>query len=197
MRRKARVEGSLMCLFDINKNFKNVEFARDILDQLPIDDIPEKIEEDFVYVDQEDKSGDKVGYDNIDRENDGNYQSEQEEIIFSCSLLSNTAESIAHDLVEQLNILQKAHEKSQQNGSCDTSWYLKMVHDCPKPVSEINNPDHLLNAYPTLFPLGIGGIGDPRRKIKLSYREHVNYLLRLNSDRFSSHRSFMFVVNKT
>ena len=40
----------------------------------------------------------------------------------------------------------------------------------------------------------IGGINDKRRKIKISYREHVKYLLRLNSDRFRTHRSFIFVV---
>ena len=62
------------------------------------------------------------------------------------------------------------------------------------PITEIKNRDHLINAYPTLFLLGIGGRGDERRKIALNYREYVNYLLRLNSDRFRCHRSFYIVV---
>jgi hypothetical protein len=52
----------------------------------------------------------------------------------------------------------------------------------------------LLGAYPTLFCHGIGGISDSSRKIKLSYRDHANYLMLLNDDRFRTHRSFLFVV---
>ena len=192
--RRDKIKQSLECLKEINLKYSNVEILYDTtLSALPIDDIPKEIEDNFVYVDQEDKSTTKVGYDNINRDIDINDVVPEETISFSNSLLSNTAESLSHDLVEQINLLKKAYQKSN-NASIDTSWCLNMQHDC-QPVSEINNPEHLINAYPSLFTYGIGGIGDSRRKIKLSYREHVNYLLRLNCNRFRCHRSFLFVVN--
>jgi len=190
--RKAKINNALECLSEINVKYTNVEKCENSLNALPEDDIPKEIEDNFIYVDQEDKNNTKVGYDNINRENDPNETTLDETITFSHSLLSNTAESLSHDLVEQIDLLKKSYQKS--NTSIDTSWSLNVQHD-NQPVSEINNPDHLINAYPTLFPYGIGGIGDSRRKIKLSYREHTNYLLRLNCNRFRTHRSFLFVVN--
>ena len=191
--RRDKIKQSLECLKEINEKYSQVEILYDtILNDLPIDDIPKEIEANFVYVDQNDKNNSKVGYDNINRDSDDNEPVPDETITFSNSLLSNTAEALSHDLVEQINLLKKAYQKSK-NESIDTSWCLNMQHSF-QPVSEINNPDHLINAYPSLFTYGIGGIGDSRRKIKLSYREHVNYLLRLNCNRFRCHRSFLFVV---
>ncbi len=189
--RKANIRSALSTLKKNNKNYSDVEIDNETIEQLPIDDIPTNILEEFIYVDKEDDETHKVGYDNLNRETDENDMSD-ETICFTSSLLNNTAESMSHDLLEQLNFLKNGYQKAN-GGSFDSSWYMKMTHDT-EPISEINNPDHLINAYPTLFPLGIGGIGDCRRKIKLTYREHVNYLLHLNSDRFRCHRSFLYVV---
>ena len=190
--RRTKIENALNYLSEINVKYDKVERCIETLNSLPEDDIPTEIEDNFIYVDQDDNINTKVGYDNINRDTDNCETVSDESVTFSQSLLSNTAESLSHDLVEQIELLKKSYQKA--NSSIDTSWSLNIQHDSNKPISEINNPDHLINAFPTLFTYGIGGIGDPRRKIKISYREHVNYLLRLNCNRFRCHRSFLFVV---
>ena len=80
------------------------------LNELPTDAIPKEIENSFVYVDQEENQINKVGYD-IDREVDCNELLNDENTCFSFSLLSNTAESISHDLNEKINLLKRAYLK--------------------------------------------------------------------------------------
>ena len=60
-------------------------------------------------------------------------------------------------------------------------------------MNELFNPKHLLYAFPTLFPYGIGGIMDESRKNKLSYRQHLIYLLYLNCISYRIHRNLIFV----
>lgn len=171
------------------------------LNLLPEDDVPNSISDNYTYIDIQ--SNATVGHDNINREFDIDTQNENEDhdsISFTHSGLSNNCEALTLDLIEEINLLKKAHsnrtkvnKENNNQTNVDPSWCVTMPH-AEEPISEINNPGHLINAFPTLFPYGIGGIGDQRRSIKLSYREHVNYLLNLNSDRFRTHRSFIFVV---
>ena len=171
------------------------------LNLLPEDDVPNSISDNYTYIDIQ--SNATVVHDNINREFDIDTQNENEDhdsISFTHSGLSNNCEALTLDLIEEINLLKKAHsnrtkvnKENNNQTNVDPSWCVTMPH-AEEPISEINNPGHLINAFPTLFPYGIGGIGDQRRSIKLSYREHVNYLLNLNSDRFRTHRSFIFVV---
>ena len=95
-------------------------------------------------------------------------------------------------MFDQIQMLKNAHERKTEQ-TIDTSWFLRMEYD-NKPVSEIKTPTHLMNASPILWPLGAGAIDEPSRRKKISYREHVEYLLRLNSDKFRTHKSFIFVA---
>ncbi|KAF7294856.1 ATP-dependent DNA helicase [Mycena indigotica] len=55
------------------------------------------------------------------------------------------------------------------------------------------NPNHLLGAFPILFPYGYGGL-EVDRKIKVTYEEHVRWALQHASGRFRRHTSFIFQV---
>lgn len=62
------------------------------------------------------------------------------------------------------------------------------------PVYDYSNPTHLYASFPYLFPYGIGGVQENYRKIKISYREQIKYMLSLNDNRFSTDRHFPFVT---
>ena len=166
------------------------------LEKLPEDDVPDILVDNYTYIDIKDKNN--TGYDNVNRDldlEDQNFES----ISMTHSCLSNNTESLTLDLIDEINLLHKSYDKrktqeqNDQHEIIDNKWCLTMPHS-EQPVTEINNPSHLINAFPTLFAYGIGGISDKRRRKTLSYREHVKYLLQLNCDRFRTHRSFIFVV---
>ncbi|KAJ7475571.1 hypothetical protein B0H11DRAFT_1646874, partial [Mycena galericulata] len=52
--------------------------------------------------------------------------------------------------------------------------YVGIPHD-RDPVNEFNNPSLFPMIYPTLFPYGIGGCEDKRRRTPLSMRTHVKH----------------------
>ncbi|KAF8438103.1 hypothetical protein L210DRAFT_984820 [Boletus edulis BED1] len=56
-----------------------------------------------------------------------------------------------------------------------------------------DNPNHLLGAFPCLFPYGCGGFEVDRPK-KLSYAEHVRWMLRYADRRFRLDIRFVFQV---
>jgi hypothetical protein len=56
------------------------------------------------------------------------------------------------------------------------------------------DPHHLMNAFPTLFPYGIGSFADTRRKRSISWEKHISWMLRQSHHRFATHEIFMFVV---
>jgi len=174
--------------------YNNTNLNIDHLNNLPKNDIPKAISENFTYIDVQPTVN--IGHDNINREEDVD-DDNNNDFSMSHSGLANQCESLSLDLIEEINLLKKSHIKktkiNKHDANCDPSIFITIPHG-ESPISEINNPGHLINAYPTLFPYGIGGIQDPRRKIALSYREHVKYLLSLNSDRFRTHRSFIFVA---
>jgi hypothetical protein len=54
-------------------------------------------------------------------------------------------------------------------------------------------PNHLLGAYPYLFPYGEGGF-ETERPRAVSYVEHARWALQYEDRRFSRHMSFIFQV---
>jgi Helitron helicase-like domain at N-terminus/AAA domain len=60
------------------------------------------------------------------------------------------------------------------------------------PIGEYDNPNLLPGMFPTLFPFGTGGL-EADRPSKISFQEHVNYLLSLHDPAFKHHRLFLFV----
>lgn len=63
-----------------------------------------------------------------------------------------------------------------------------------KPVSEYDNPGLFPCMFPHLFPYGIGGMEDSRRRRKISLQAHVKHLLNLSDTRFQMDPSFAFVA---
>ncbi|KLO07134.1 hypothetical protein SCHPADRAFT_837061, partial [Schizopora paradoxa] len=61
-------------------------------------------------------------------------------------------------------------------------------------VPEYNNANLFPGMYPTLFPFGLGGLDDPKRKVKVSFQKHVDYLFSIHDRSFRYHNSFMFVA---
>ncbi|KAF7301576.1 ATP-dependent DNA helicase [Mycena indigotica] len=53
------------------------------------------------------------------------------------------------------------------------------------------NPNHLLGAFPMLFPYGYGGFEVDRER-KVTYEEHVKWALQYHDLRFRKHTSFAF-----
>ncbi|CAF1200168.1 unnamed protein product, partial [Didymodactylos carnosus] len=69
-----------------------------------------------------------------------------------------------------------------------------MIPRSSKPTNEYFNPNLLLGLFPTLFPHGTGAIEDSTRPVKVSFKQHIQYLLSYSDKRFERHHSFMFVV---
>lgn len=53
-----------------------------------------------------------------------------------------------------------------------------------------DNPNHLMGAFPYLFPYGVGGF-ETKRKRNISYSEHSVWALRYHDGRFANNMSFM------
>jgi hypothetical protein len=58
---------------------------------------------------------------------------------------------------------------------------------------EDNIPNHLLGAFPYLFPYGEGGF-ETKRPCAVSYVDHARWALEYEDRRFSRHMSFIFQV---
>ncbi|KAJ7660155.1 hypothetical protein DFH06DRAFT_910375, partial [Mycena polygramma] len=54
------------------------------------------------------------------------------------------------------------------------SNYIELPHG-PKPVNEFNNRHLFPMMYPTLFPYGLGGPEDDRRRSKLAFKTHIKH----------------------
>ncbi|THU97063.1 hypothetical protein K435DRAFT_608416, partial [Dendrothele bispora CBS 962.96] len=61
-------------------------------------------------------------------------------------------------------------------------------------VPEYNNPNLICGLFPTLFPLGIGGFEDKRRKVPVSFERHAKHFFCLRDRKFRYHYYFIFVV---
>ncbi len=62
-----------------------------------------------------------------------------------------------------------------------------------KPVGECDNPSFIPSMFPTLFPLGTGGLEDCGRTVPISLRAHADYLLDTTDRTFRYHYSFIFI----
>ncbi|KAJ6560619.1 hypothetical protein DFH09DRAFT_1247852 [Mycena vulgaris] len=70
--------------------------------------------------------------------------------------------------------------------------YVEIPHD-RKAVNEFKNPNLFPMMYPTLFPYGLGGLEDPRRRSPIAFRRHIKHLFNLEDRRFQEHYSFFLV----
>ncbi len=158
------------------------------LNQLPEEDIPSIIQNNITYIECKETENEQISYDQIDRYTESETD---DSITLTTNGLLNTSESMDLTLLDQIKSLKNEYIRKYSHEI--SNMFIRVPHT-DIPVREINNPDHLLGAYPCLFPYGIGGIMDINRRLQLTYREHANYLLQLADNRFRKHYSFMFVT---
>ena len=189
--RRNLIQQTLIWLKKNNPLYKNVEIIESLMETLPLDDIPATIKDHFTYIDIAESKTIKETYDNINRDEfDVN-----SDISYKTSGLLNSADGIDMEFYEQLNVIKNIYNKTIENSNINENKLFISINHNNEPVSEIKNNLHLMCAYPTLFPYGIGGLDAIRAK-KVSYREHVTYLLQLDNDSFRTHPSFQFIVSE-
>lgn len=77
-----------------------------------------------------------------------------------------------------------------QHGSQYVNEYPRRDERGLKFRGEEDNPNHLLGAFPYLFPYGMGGF-EITRKHNVSYAQHANWALRYHDGRFAKNTTFM------
>lgn len=78
-----------------------------------------------------------------------------------------------------------------RRGSAFVNEYPRIGPDGSRSHGGIENPNHLLGAYPTLWPYGTGGI-KTQWWIDVPYNVHVQWALQHSDRRFRHHGQFMF-----
>lgn len=69
-----------------------------------------------------------------------------------------------------------------------------IFHQSSQPVSDYHNPSLFPGMYPTLFPFGQGGFGEPSRAVKVPFQVQAGCFLDLCDCSFRYHDSFMFIA---
>src|SRR5205814_2054913 len=86
----------------------------------------------------------------------------------------------------------QANRKLQEQEQEEPEQYIRYVHS-RQPLNDYNDPEYFLGSFPTLFWNGRGGHME-ERKLKVSFRKWVEYLLNHHSRRFARHPWFMFLA---
>ena len=189
--RRSLIQTALLWFKKHNSFYKDVIIDKNLLNKLPTDDVPKEIEESFTYINTVESSNESVGYDNLNREED--LENIDNDVTFKYTGIFNSEDALDLPVLDKINMLKETYvQKTGNTINLNNQKFISLKHG-NIPVNEINNPDHLKGSFPTLWPYGIGGICE-QRKIKLTFREHVEYLLRLDSNNFRCHPSFIFIV---
>lgn len=97
--------------------------------------------------------------------------------------LKNTAQDIARNENAQV-----------KHGSQPVNEYARVNPEtCQRWEGAEDDPNHLLAAFPVLFPYGYGGF-EVDRKTNVSYPEHVRWALQYSDNRFRHDLQFIFQV---
>ena len=181
--RRERIKITLEWLIKNNHLYKTVKISDENLSKFPADGVPDIILNNIEYIESDDLNYyENKGYDSLNLTANSTF--DNSDIVLENSGLFETDESLKMSIIDQINVLKNKKSSNRKStiisDDIPTNKNILIPHGSI-PVCEINNPNHLMCAYPTLFPYGIGGIMDPLRKIKLKYRNHVVHLLSLNS----------------
>ena len=170
-----------------NVFYQNVTICDNLVNQLPEHGIPEIIEQNITYIPEDDEQDNSVpGIDNYVDNGIGIFSEELNIPDLQSAAIITNSPSMSLTVFEKLTKLIDKNHKGQSDG-----MILSISHG-NKMEPELFNPRHMICAFPTLFPYGIGGIQDIRRKKQLSYNDHVSYLLYLNNERFRVHKAFIY-----
>jgi hypothetical protein len=80
-----------------------------------------------------------------------------------------------------------------QRGTTFVNEYARRNDDQTLSIGEPDNPNHLLGAFPCLFPYAAGGF-EVQRPCQLSYEAHAQWAMRYADRRFRKDFHFMFQV---
>ncbi|KAF7294643.1 ATP-dependent DNA helicase [Mycena indigotica] len=101
------------------------------------------------------------------------------------TLFSHAAENVVPSFYAQDYGVQKGHAFVNE--------YARVDENNERFDGGAADPNHLLGAFPALFPYGLGGFEVDRRD-KVTYEEHVRWALQYADGRFRKHTRFAFQV---
>ena len=92
-------------------------------------------------------------------------------------------ELMGHALINSINSMNQQERHSditeryvyKRGGRC-VNEYARTRGDGTQYVGDLENPNHLLGSFPTLFPYGMGGF-ETSRRVKVSYERHIRWAL--------------------
>jgi hypothetical protein len=103
-----------------------------------------------------------------------------------------------HDVLANAlaNIGRKQESYVVQHGSDFVNEYPRLDAKGIRYAGSTDNPNHLLGAFPCLFPYGLGGfeVQQPRA---ISYEAHAKWAMKFGDRRFRKDLHFMFQVRFT
>src|SRR5882672_6071590 len=83
------------------------------------------------------------------------------------------------------------NEYAVRRGSTFVNEYARTDEAGQRTDGGAENPNHLMGAYPMLWPYGIGGI-ETRRRVDVPYNVHARWSLQYADRRFRHHGQFIF-----
>ncbi len=201
--RRQKVFNALQWLRQNNILYKNISINVENLNDLPNNDIPEPL-----WATREEHSNinelvdEREGY-VADPLIEAGGHGEQVDLgiipmsvsgVLDVNGTSITSEDINYHLLQRLRANSSRSSVTLVGKDLNDDNVVYMIPHGNKPANEYLNPNLLPGLYPTLFPYGLGGLEDSSRPVKVSIKDHVQYLLNYDDKRFEKHHSFVFIV---
>jgi hypothetical protein len=190
--------------------YKKITISKSKIDELPYNGVPNFILNNIQNVTADDLNfQENKGYDGINSNSKEILDTDPNDIVeLDCKLLCQHNEALELEYLQKLVLVSKNMKQSTNQNKLvnqinsaqiipDTKSTLRDVITLPhgpEPLNEIKNPVLLIASYPHLFPYGVGGFHDTKRKTKLTAREHIQYLLEIEDERFRKDKTFQCVV---
>lgn len=143
---KQKVILALNWLKQNNEIYKNIIIDETKISSIDNNTVPNIIYDNIQLVEENDN----------DEEKDKDINDLDNEIFFDTSgFINNNFDLIKNDFTKMNKLIQIIRN--------ETIDKIIIPHNI-EPINEFNNPNLLLGLYPTLFPYGVGGFDDPKRK---------------------------------
>ncbi|KAJ7431847.1 hypothetical protein B0H11DRAFT_1941243 [Mycena galericulata] len=215
--RRDRVFQALLWLKNNNDLYRDVEISEEQLRMLPLDGVPEQISLNAKYSDDVARlEREQAGYvpadaedeeleaalSSINRnevlpeeEDDGEYEpgvfplqahgvvDVQADMVPDSDLLAHGLSNVASNVVQKDFLIRK--------GSAFINEYPRVDEDGNRFDGGPGNPNHMLGAFPVLFPYGKGGL-EVERDVTVPYEAHVRWALQYSDRRFRKDLFFIF-----
>ncbi|KAG1776521.1 hypothetical protein EV702DRAFT_1198218 [Suillus placidus] len=113
--------------------------------------------------------------------------------IQSHGVLDSNVSEVDDEQILALALANLSEQYSVQCGNTFVNEYPRRNIDHTLSIGDPDNPNHLLGAFPCLFPYGAGGF-EVQRPHQLSYEAHAQWAMRYADRRFCKDLHFMFQV---